>query len=64
MQIFFTKKHEPKYDKCFFIGYSKETRGYYLYNPIYDKVFVAKTEVFMGKDLISKGISERKVQLE
>ena len=23
----------PKYDKCFFVGYPKETKGYYFYNP-------------------------------
>ena len=23
----------PKYDKCFFVGYPKQTRGYYFYNP-------------------------------
>ncbi|KAI5431047.1 hypothetical protein KIW84_035267 [Lathyrus oleraceus] len=55
---------EPKSDKCLFVGYPKETRGYYFYNPSEGKVFVARTGVFLEKDFISKGISGRKVELE
>ena len=36
-------KLEPKSDKCLFVGYPKETRGYYFYNPSEGKVFVART---------------------
>ncbi|KAI5428527.1 hypothetical protein KIW84_033492 [Lathyrus oleraceus] len=57
-------KLEPKSDKCSFVGYPKETRGYYFYNPSEGKVFVARTGVFLEKDFISKGISGRKVELE
>ena len=57
-------KLEPKSDKCLFVGYPKETRGYYFYNPSEGKVFVARTGVFLEKDFISKGISGRKVELE
>jgi hypothetical protein len=46
------------------MGYPKETRGYYFYNPSEGKVFVARTGVFLEKDFISKGISGRKVELE
>ena len=31
----------PKSDKCFFVRYPKETKGYYFYNPSENKVFVA-----------------------
>jgi hypothetical protein len=31
----------PKSDKCFFVGYLKETLGYYFYNRSEGKVFVA-----------------------
>ncbi|KAI5430550.1 hypothetical protein KIW84_034942 [Lathyrus oleraceus] len=55
---------EPKSDKCLFVGYPKETRGYYFYNPSEGKVFVARTRVFLEKDFISKGISGRKVELK
>ena len=54
----------PKSDKCLFVGYPKETKGYYFYNPTEGKVFVARTAVFLENDFISKGISGRKVELE
>ena len=31
----------PKFNKCYFVGYLKETERYYFYNPIEDKVSVA-----------------------
>ena len=31
----------PKSKKCNFVGYPKETKGYYFYNPSDNKVFVA-----------------------
>ena len=34
-------KLEPKSDKCLFVGYPKETKGYYFYIPSENKVFVA-----------------------
>ena len=54
----------PKSDKCFFVGYPKETKGYYFYNPTEGKVFVARTAVFLEREFISKRISGRKVELE
>ncbi|WJX67634.1 hypothetical protein P8452_52084 [Trifolium repens] len=59
-----TTKLEPKSEKCLFVGYPKETRGYYFYNPSEGKVFVARTGVFLEKEFISKGISGRNVELE
>ncbi|KAK2404463.1 secreted RxLR effector protein [Trifolium repens] len=59
-----TTKLEPKSDKCLFVGYPKETRGYYFYNPSEGKVFVARTGVFLEREFISKGISGRSVELE
>ncbi|WP_248789470.1 hypothetical protein, partial [Escherichia coli] len=49
---------------CLFVGYTKETKGYYFYNPSEQKVFVARTGVFLEKEFISKGTSGRKVELE
>ena len=31
----------PKLDKCYFVGYPEETKGYSFYNPAENKVFVA-----------------------
>jgi hypothetical protein len=57
-------KLTPKSDKCFFVGYSRETKGYYFYNKAKGKVFVAHNGVFMEKEFLSKRVGGRKVQLE
>jgi hypothetical protein len=54
----------PKLEKCFFVGYPRETKGYYFNNKAVGKVFVARNGVFMEKEFLSKGVSESKVQLE
>jgi hypothetical protein len=33
-------KLTPKSDKYFFVGYPRETKGYYFYNKAEDKVFL------------------------
>jgi hypothetical protein len=57
-------KLTPKSDKCFFVGYPRETKGYYFYNKAEAKVFVARNGIFMEKEFLSKGVSGRKVQLK
>ena len=57
-------KLTPKSDKCLFVGYPKETKGYYFYNASENKVFVARNGVFLEKEFISKGTSGSTVQLE
>ncbi|KAK8535538.1 hypothetical protein V6N12_057054 [Hibiscus sabdariffa] len=42
-------KLEPKSHKCTFLEYPKETKGYYFFNPKENKVFVARTGVFLEK---------------
>ncbi|KAG8490844.1 hypothetical protein CXB51_014047 [Gossypium anomalum] len=37
-------KLEPKSERFIFVGYLKETKGYYFFNPTENKVFVARTE--------------------
>jgi hypothetical protein len=54
----------PKLDKCFFVRYPKEIKGYYFYNKAENKVFIAHNSVFMEKEFLSKGVSGSKVQLE
>jgi ligand-binding sensor domain-containing protein len=53
-----------KSDKCFFMGYPRETKGYYFYNKAKGKVFVAHNGVFMEKEFLSKGVSGSKLQLK
>ena len=57
-------KLTPKSDKCFFVGYHKETKGYYFYKRDDDKVFVARNDVFLEKEFLSKGVSGSKMQLK
>jgi hypothetical protein len=59
-----TDKLTPKSDKCFFVGYPRETKGYYFYNKAEGVVFVAHNGIFMEKEILSKGVSGSKVQLE
>ena len=47
-----------------FVGYPKETKGYYFYNASENKVFVARNGIFLEREHISKGTNGSKVQLE
>ena len=42
-----SEKLALKSDKCYFVGYPKETMGYYFYLPSEDKVFVARNTMFL-----------------
>ncbi|KAK8636287.1 hypothetical protein V6N13_004991 [Hibiscus sabdariffa] len=57
-------KLEPKSHKCTFVGYPKETKGYYFYNHKENKVFVARTRVFLEKDFLSSKEDRRNIELE
>ena len=53
-----------KSDKCYFVGYLKETKGYLFYNPAENKIVVARTSVFRKRELVSKRNSGRKIDLD
>ncbi|GJT40030.1 retrotransposon protein, putative, ty1-copia subclass [Tanacetum coccineum] len=57
-------KLEQRSVKCIFIGYPKETMGYYFYFPPENKIVVARYAKFFEKRLISQEISRRAVDLE
>ena len=57
-------KLASKSDKCLFVGYPKETKGYYFYIPSENKVFVAHNGVFLEREFISKRVSGSKTSLE
>ena len=46
------------------MGYSKESKGSYFYNPSENKVFVSRKAVFLEKEFISKKNSGSRIQLE
>nr|GEU62286.1 hypothetical protein [Tanacetum cinerariifolium] len=50
--------------KCIFIGYPKETIGYYFYFPPKNKIIVARYVEFFEKNLITQEVSGRAVDLE
>ncbi|KAK8652570.1 hypothetical protein V6N13_126600 [Hibiscus sabdariffa] len=52
----------PKSQKCTFVGYPKETKGYHFYNE--NKVFVARTGVFLEKEFLTNSGNGRNIELE
>ncbi|GJU48250.1 retrotransposon protein, putative, ty1-copia subclass [Tanacetum coccineum] len=50
--------------KCIFIGYPKETMGYYFYFPPKNKIVVARYAEFLEKNLITQEVSGRADGLE
>ncbi|GJZ79405.1 retrotransposon protein, putative, ty1-copia subclass [Tanacetum coccineum] len=57
-------KLEPRSFKCIFVGYPKETMGYYFYNPSENKVFVARNAEFFESNLIDQEASGSLEDLE
>ncbi len=56
-------KLDDKSDKCYFVGYPKETKGYYFYHPLEQKVFVSRHVVFLEKELLKENSGSR-IELE
>ncbi len=56
-------KLESKSTVCLFVGYPKETKGYYFYSQAENKVFVARKAVFLEKEFLLKKDSGSKVEL-
>ena len=58
-------KLHPKSDKCCFVGYPREIKGYYFYNQEDAKVFIARNGVFLEKEFLLKDETSRnQVQLK
>ena len=56
-------KLESKFDKCLFVGYPKETRGYQFYNTLEQRLFVSKHAVFLEKEFLLREDSGSKLEL-
>nr|GEZ71423.1 hypothetical protein [Tanacetum cinerariifolium] len=50
--------------KCIFIGYLKETTGYYFYFPPENKIVVARYAEFFEKNLITQEVGGRAINLK
>ncbi|KAK9044503.1 hypothetical protein V6N11_058403 [Hibiscus sabdariffa] len=57
-------KLEPRSHKCIFVGYPKESKGYYFFNPKENKMVVARTGVFLEKEFLSSKRDRRNIKLE
>ncbi|KAK8701527.1 hypothetical protein V6N13_019914 [Hibiscus sabdariffa] len=57
-------KLEPRSHKCIFVGYPKETKGYYFFSPKENKLFVARTGVFLEKEFLASKRDRRNIELE
>jgi hypothetical protein len=57
-------KLEPRSDKCIYVGYPREIKGYYFYNRQDNKVFVAWNTVFLEKEFLSKEVSGSTMRLK
>src|ERR1043166_1869842 len=57
-------KLQPRTTKCIFVGYPKETMGYYFYTPTDNTVRVARYAEFFEKNLIAQENSGRVVELD
>ena len=49
-----SEKLGARSERYLFMGYPKETRGYYFYNPLEQKVFVSKHATFLEKEFLLK----------
>ena len=59
-----TNKLGPRFDKCNFKGYPKETKGYYFYLADKQKVFVSLKAIFLEREFFGEGTVTSKVELD
>ena len=54
-------KLSARSDKYRFVGYTKETNGYYFYHPTKQKIFVSRHVIFLKNKFIQEGGSGRNI---
>ena len=58
-----TEKMESRSETCIFVGYPKETKGYYFYSPSDLKVFVSTNAKFLDKDYMNDFVPKSRIVL-
>ncbi|KAK1571102.1 hypothetical protein Q3G72_011942 [Acer saccharum] len=58
-----TEKMESRSETCIFVGYPKETKGYYFYSPSDLKVFVSTNAKFLEKDYMNDFVPRSRIFL-
>jgi hypothetical protein len=59
-----TDKLGARYEKYRFVGYPKESLGYYFYSSVEQKVFVSRHATFLEKEFVQDSGSGRNVELD
>nr|GEU60039.1 hypothetical protein [Tanacetum cinerariifolium] len=57
-------KLEARFEKCLFVGYPEESFGYLFYKPKDNVLFIARREVFLEREMISRKDDGSKIDLE
>ena len=57
-------KLEARSKKYNFMGYPKESKGYFFYNLLEQKVFVSRNATFLENDIFSRRDSGRRIELK
>ncbi|KAM1515934.1 hypothetical protein ACFX10_014988 [Malus domestica] len=56
-------KLEARSVMCYFVGYPRETMGYEFYHPDDQKVFVARTAMFLEEQFVLKGTRSKTMEI-
>ena len=56
-------KFGPRSDRCLFVGYPKESKGYFFYLPEEQKLFVSLRATFLEREYLAEGTQAAKVEL-
>ncbi|KAD5962114.1 hypothetical protein E3N88_13587 [Mikania micrantha] len=57
-------KLEPRGEKVVFVGYPKETMGYYFYQPDKNKVVIMRKGTFLEKEFLARSQADNIVDME
>ena len=58
-----TDKLGQRSDKCLFVGYPKESKGYYFYLPEEQKLFIRLRAIFLEKEFLGERTVASKIEL-